>query len=262
MDDYRELAKMIGDRGGGTSKSSSSSSNSDASSSGSGMLKGTLGAEGVGEELNSLPFGAMLANPLQAIITAQGQCSMHTIAFIKMVGFKSVIPQTILNQAQGAGMGAFNFSFSEPLMVDFEMEKLHTSGKKKTLRLNVPFLALIPLPILRITSAEVSFNCRIVSQESWNHEDSYSRTKEVGSKVSMPWGGSSSRTTHTTKKNTKESKEFTQDFNLNVSLKLSNNDNPVGVMRLIDLLESLIKQKESQQDRNEDDLKEEAEKQQ
>ena len=104
----------------------------------------------IGAELQALPLEYMLGTPLTAAIKAQALAAVTTIDFIEKVGLEE--------DAQGdLKMRTAEFTFSQPVPDPANPGAMIFQEAKLT----VPILSLAPVPFIRISDLNVSFEFKI-----------------------------------------------------------------------------------------------------
>eukprot|EP00013_Stygamoeba_regulata_P019455 CAMPEP_0177650308 /NCGR_PEP_ID=MMETSP0447-20121125/11872_1 /TAXON_ID=0 /ORGANISM="Stygamoeba regulata, Strain BSH-02190019" /LENGTH=248 /DNA_ID=CAMNT_0019153167 /DNA_START=5 /DNA_END=751 /DNA_ORIENTATION=+ len=106
--------------------------------------------------LSGLPLRAMISGPLLAVIDATRESSLSTLEFIRQFGFKG-----------GDSMD----NFGEPHYVSFKISKRSSSFQPKAdtkQTIEVPILAMLPVPTFRITELNIKFVMHITSIRSSN----------------------------------------------------------------------------------------------
>jgi len=191
-----------------------------------------------GQELASLDFENLIGGPLIAVVHAQAQAAMATVNFIKQVGFKPPTgPITPFDQTTG-----------EPATVTFNYKKIvpkpdGTGDEEKTAELTVPFLAMLPIPYLRVQEANVDFLAKINSVQFRQVDTNIAVTGELESKAGFLFGSARLKVTTTFQRQTKEGATVTRDYSMGVKVKAVQEEMPGGLDRLLSILESLIKEK-------------------
>ena len=100
----------------------------------------------IGAELQALPLEYMLGTPLTAAIKAQALAAVTTVDFIEKVGLEE--------DAQGdLKMRTAEFTFSQPVPDPANPGAMIFQEAKLT----VPILSLAPVPFIRISDLNVSF---------------------------------------------------------------------------------------------------------
>lgn len=192
-----------------------------------------------GEELSSLDFENMIGGPLIAVVNAQAQAAMATVNFVKQVGFKPVpegTPQDPTSQTTG-----------EPATVSFKYKKTvpKTDGsgnEEKDAELTVPFLAMLPIPYLRVEETNIDFLAKINSVEYRQVDTNFAITGELEAKAGWLWGSARLKVSSTYQRQTKEGNTVTRDYSLGVKVKAVQEEMPGGLDKLLSILESQIKE--------------------
>jgi len=191
-----------------------------------------------GQELASLDFENLIGGPLIAVVHAQAQAAMATVNFIKQVGFKP---------PEGVQMTAEQTT-GEPATVTFKYKKMvpkpdGSGEEEKTAELTVPFLAMLPIPYLRIQETNVDFLAKINSVQYRQVDTNLAVTGELEAKAGWLWGSARLKVTTTYQRQTKEGSTVTRDYSMGVKVKAVQEEMPGGLDRLLSVLESLIKEK-------------------
>jgi hypothetical protein len=105
----------------------------------------------IGAELQALPLEYMLGTPMTAVIKAQALAAQTTVAFIEQVGLEEDSTTGELS------VRAAEFSFTEP--VPDPANPGAVIEKEATLK--VPLLTLAPIPFIRVSDLNVSFEFKI-----------------------------------------------------------------------------------------------------
>lgn len=193
-----------------------------------------------GQELASLDFENLIGGPLIAVVHAQAQAAMATVNFIKQVGFKPASgTQSSSEQTTG-----------EPATVSFSYKKMvpkadGSGEEEKNVSLTVPFLAMLPIPYLRVQETNVDFLAKINSVQFRQVDTNLAVTGELEAKAGWLWGSARLKVTTTYQRQTKEGGTVTRDYSMGVKVKAVQEEMPGGLDRLISVLESLIKEKVS-----------------
>jgi hypothetical protein len=108
-------------------------------------------AANIGAELQALPLEYMLATPLTAVIKAQALAAQTTVDFIEKVGLQE-------DQATGElSVRSAQFSFDQPIPDPANPGAVIVQPTTLT----VPILTLAPIPFIRISDLNVSFEFKI-----------------------------------------------------------------------------------------------------
>jgi Protein of unknown function (DUF2589) len=171
-------------------------------------------------ELNNIDFRKMIGGPLQAVIDAQVASSLATVNFINNVGF-TIDPAT---------------SKKELVMVDFSHNRKDVkedgTATSKEIAVKVPLLAMLPIPSLRIEQATIDFNVKLNSVASASVSD------ELGIKVdaNAGFGPISFKVSASYQRKTSSNVEVKKEYALNVNVKVSQDEIPPGLEKLLNLL--------------------------
>ena len=171
-------------------------------------------------ELNNIDFRKMIGGPLQAAVDAQVASSLATVNFINSVGFA-----TDTNGARTL------------VMVDFSHTRNNvdaTTGATvaKVVHVNVPLLAMLPIPSLRIEHVIVDFNVKLNSVESSSTSDALG----VNAEVKGGWGPVSFKVSASYQRKTATSVEVKKEYSLNVNVKAVQDEIPAGLEKILNML--------------------------
>lgn len=171
-------------------------------------------------ELNNIDFRKMIGGPLQAVIDAQVASSLATVNFINNVGF-TIDPTT---------------NKKELVMVDFTHNRKDVkedgTETSKEIAVKVPLLAMLPIPSLRIEQATIDFNVKLNSVASASVSD------ELGIKVEAGggFGPINFKVSASYQRKTSSNVEVKKEYALNVNVKVSQDEIPPGLEKLLNLL--------------------------
>ena len=90
----------------------------------------------------------LIAGPLIAIIEAESQAAKTTLEYIEKVGFNAPASRSTENQMK---VGKLR-------MAEFTYRKLDQNNKLTDFKVSVPILSLVPIPIIQINQAKISFS--------------------------------------------------------------------------------------------------------
>lgn len=166
-------------------------------------------------ELNNIDFKKMIGGPLQAAIDAQITSSVATVDFIKSVGFND----------QG-----------ELVMVDFSHKrkdvKADGTADEKDIFIKVPFLAMLPIPNLRIEHLTIDFNVKLNSVET----ASTSTALGLSADVSGGWGPVKFKVSASYQRKSSTGVEVKKEYALNVNVKAVQDELPAGLEKILNML--------------------------
>ena len=98
---------------------------------------------------SALSLYQLMGAPMQALVDAEAKAAYATAMFIKEVGFSNKNVES-------------EEDFGDLRMVTFRHEKMDADGKKRTFKVEVPLLSLVPIPALQIKDADLDFFVKIV----------------------------------------------------------------------------------------------------
>jgi hypothetical protein len=209
--------------------------------------------------LSNVPFSSIIGGAFTACTDAQIQSSVSCTNWIKSVGFR---------KNNGKDLG-------EPVMVNFMYDRpggmMGLNNQKNVV--SVPFLALVPIPSLRIESLKIQFNVRLtqtVSNEvsfsgtttgigssdsskktssstntiDQNAEDSNYASRVKGEESKAEWSTSTSMFGMVTDQSqNKHGLAISREYSMKVTVSAVQDAIPAGTQRVIDILASLIEKK-------------------
>ena len=109
----------------------------------------------ISAELQALPLGFMLGAPLKAVIEAQALAAKTTIDFIQNVGLEEDPPGEFKVRAA-------DFSFVQPVPDPANPGSFLEQESKLT----VPILSIVPVPFIRVSDLNVTFEFKIRDVQS------------------------------------------------------------------------------------------------
>ena len=172
--------------------------------------------------LQGLPFDNLIGGPLNACIQAQNDAAMTSINFINNV---------CLNEDKETGeKSAIYVSFS-----------FIQNGRKVVI--NVPLIAIVPIPYIAINSVDISFKATVngVESESSSTETEY---ESKGNKKSTRKSGGFRRKTTTinstfsTKRDSKSTQDskFSVEATIDVAVHAGQESMPAGMAKILEML--------------------------
>mmetsp|Transcript_4870 Transcript_4870/g.12137 ORF Transcript_4870/g.12137 Transcript_4870/m.12137 type:complete len:262 (-) Transcript_4870:177-962(-) len=142
----------------------------------------------------------------------------------------------------GFGMLGMMGGGKKAKVVTFEYNYLNSDGTPGASRVVVPFLTMIPLPVLRVQELTLTFNAKITQTRSWSSSGQDIMTSDSESKGRSFWSGSKTKTTaNFANMSTNEAGvTYGQEYSMKIKLKAVSDEQPGGIARLLDLLEGAI----------------------
>ncbi len=167
-------------------------------------------------ELNNIDFDKMIGGPLQAVIKAQADAAMTTVNFIKEVGF--------VTDSSG--------NVTDVRKVQFKYEKTKSDGTTELTNIEVPFLAMLQVPCIRIDTAEITFNAKLNSVESQNVSSKLTVGTELGVNVSVV----NFKASMSYQRTSSYGVEVKKEYSLNIHVKATQDEMPAGLEKILNLM--------------------------
>lgn len=216
-----------------------------------------------GKELSSIDFESLIGGPLNAVVKAQAQAAMTTVAFIKEVGFKKA--DTEFDEGD-------NTSTTDPIYVTFRYPKevvpyqpavdeipavTDDAGvvitalvpakkaelaKYQDVELSVPILTILPIPYLRVEEVTIDFNAKINSME-YQRIDTKIKSKTSASWSGFLWGSAKLKTSFSYQKDTTSGSSVRRQYSLAIHVRAVQDELPGGMEKVLGILEDGITSK-------------------
>lgn len=194
------------------------------------------------EELQQIPFSQLIGSPLKAAVEAQALAAQSTIEFIHKVGFK---------QPNGLGAADTDLVFTdvdqdadagELRSVSFTYSKKDENGDFKEFKLTVPFLAITPIPYIRIDEITIDFNAKLTDSVERKTDSSFNLSTSVTGSYSAFWSPvkveARVSATYNQKSGTTEKQQ--RDYSMQIHVRAVQDEIPSGLSRMLDMLEEAI----------------------
>lgn len=156
-----------------------------------------------------MDFGSLITAPLNACVDAQAQAATATAEYIHKVGFqydekkKVYMPVTC------------TFSYT-------------TDNEDIEKQITIPLISVVPIPYLQIHDINLDFSTELTVEDGYH----------LVGKVSTRKKG-----LVTTKETTEETSSYKSDLKVDVNIKASTADMPMGVSQLLRVMQNLITMK-------------------
>lgn len=213
-----------------------------------------------GQELSTIDFEAMLGGPLVAVVNAQAQSAMATVNFIKEVGFKKLPGDQDPENAETADPIYVTFKYPKELS-PFQpavAEELDADGNVTTpasdavpavweeQKLQVPILTMLPIPFIRIEETTIDFNAKITSTSYRKTDTQFKIDAELEAKAGWLWGSAKLKVTTSYQRNTQQGNDVKRNYSMKVHIKAVQDEMPVGMEKVLGILEDAIKAQPAQ----------------
>lgn len=171
-------------------------------------------------------FSMVLGAILRSVLDAQAQAAQTTLEFIYDVG---------LNSSSGVGEEQ-----SAPALrtVRFAYRKLDESGVSDAdFELEVPLLGMMQIPMISMKSVTVDFEYDVSHLRDAKRSERVKSTKAVGVLESIAPRSAALHGSVGRRPATHSDLQLKSNAGLKVSIELDRGENPIGVERLLDILE-------------------------
>jgi len=168
----------------------------------------------------------LLGAPMAAIVQAEGIAARATADFIKEVGFTGVSDN-------------IDGDYGSIRNVTFSYERIKADGNTEIAKLSVPLLTIIPIPSIQVAEAEIEFDLAMAQPESSSAPKENSKLGNLSAYKSVqlkaifakkPSAAANSPVTSATS-------------NMRVKIKLAQSEMSVGMVQLLNILDSANKEK-------------------
>lgn len=178
------------------------------------------------QALSSIPFDNLIGGPLTAAVNAQATAAMTCVKFINEVGFTTP-----------AGQPSGQPATKEVIECNFKYKKTVADGSTKDFVLTVPFLAIVPIPYLRIDEVLIDFSAKLSDMVVTDEASSLN----VSASVAAKWGPVQFRGSVAYKNDKSTKTSSTQDYCMTVKVRAVQAEIPGGMAKILDILESAVR---------------------
>jgi hypothetical protein len=180
--------------------------------------------------MKSLPFLQLIGSPIVAIIEAEAMAARASAEFIENIGF--------VKQDAGA-----ENSYGRLRTITFSYSKQDVNGKNVEEEIELPLLSLIPIPLLQVKDAQLSFNIKVIDTVSTTERTTTSATRGfdahgIASPLSLM---AVYKPITNTASNTKT------DTDMKVAVNLVQSDIPAGLQHLFQIMENAATSRQPEQ---------------
>jgi hypothetical protein len=189
-----------------------------------------------GKELSSLDFSSIIGGALNAVVSAQAQSAQTSVDFIRNVGF---------NPPAEGGKGP-----GDPVYVSFKYPREVAAGTDgsgpvfQDMEIKVPILTILPIPYIRVATAEIDLNVKINSitstESSTDTKADASLQAEAGYKGRTFSASVKLNASVSHQKKSSSSEKVEREYSLHVNVKAVQDELPAGMERLLNILEDCI----------------------
>lgn len=137
------------------------------------------------------------------------------------------------------GEGATPPDVEAKLTLKVETNSENVPAVMQKMNIQVPILTMLPIPFIKIESADIEFNVKINSVSTTSSEQK-SDAKGSASVKSNWFVKADLSASFSNQKSTNSSEEVKKDYSLNIKVHAAQDDMPAGVSRILDILEETI----------------------
>jgi hypothetical protein len=192
-------------------------------------------------ELQQIPFGYLIGEPMKAAIEAQALAAKTTIEFIEKVGFIPKDPvqdMLFVDETKDADAGTVR-------NVTFIYKKTNENGDDQNVSLTVPILSIVPIPYLRIDEMTIDFTAKLNDTIVNTTKTNFQLDSSVSGKYKSWWSPVSLefRTSMSYQASRETQSRYTREYMMKINVRAVQDDLPAGLERVLDILEQTIKEK-------------------
>lgn len=171
--------------------------------------------------MRSLPLLQLIGSPIVALIKAEAMAARASAEFIESVGFVKQLEDLEKN------------TYGRLRTVTFSYTKQDVNGGEVREEIELPLLSLLPIPLLQIKDAQLSFNLKVVETIT---EGFTQRASVSGFDSRLTEAPVSLMAVYKPVSNTADSTKSEAD--MKVSVNLAQSDIPAGLQRLFQIMDN------------------------
>jgi hypothetical protein len=198
------------------------------------------------QELNSLDFSVYIGGPLQAAVNAQHAASMSQVSFINEVGFTGTGDDKEVRYVEFKYLKKTPNPHYQKTSTQLNDQGLPSTTDTinqfldQNVEIQVPFLAMLTIPALRIEEVNIDFNAKLTSVETTTASSEFAGEASISAKFwKVNFKASASY-----KRSTTSSSNVEKTYNLGVKVRAVNDELPAGLDRILTMLEESIVRQE------------------
>ncbi|MEW2084236.1 DUF6207 family protein [Streptomyces sp. NPDC005283] len=191
-------------------------------------------------ELQQIPFSQLIGAPLKAAVEAQALAAQSTIEFIHKVGFQQEAqPDDLV-----FGDVTKDASAGKVRSVTFSYTKKDENDARKEFSLTVPFLAITPIPFIRIDEVTIDFNAKLTDSIERKTSSEFNLDSEVKGSYAAFWSPIKieARVSATYNQKSSGSERQQREYTLQIHVRAVQDEMPAGLSRMLDILEQAIQE--------------------
>ena len=176
------------------------------------------------ENMQRIPFDALIGGPLNAAVLAQKVSAETSIEFIESVAFTKDEQGNYLPDLRN---------------VTFTYEKDNAEGDPQSFNLTVPILSIVPIPYLRIDEVNIEFSA--VLRDLYSYDRNTNTNVNAGLRFGTRRFGFNASVSRSSSTAARSSQDHT--YNMNVKVRAVQDEIPRGLGRVLDILETVVTEK-------------------
>jgi hypothetical protein len=164
---------------------------------------------------------------MKALVEAETNAAFATARFIREVGF--------VDKKEGEADDDPE-NFGDLRMVTFKHEKINSNGEKKTFKVEVPLLSLVPIPALQIKDANLDFYVRVIDNPKIKQTHALGQKQEEVVLPGLTKAPPRDMKGTIGRAQTDVSRKSALDMQIKVNIRMEQADVPAGLGRLFNLM--------------------------
>ncbi len=173
----------------------------------------------LGQELASLDFDNLIGGPLNAIVQAQAKSAIATANFVSEVGFDKN---------------------GDVRNTTFRYTRANAAGDPEEFKLDVPFIAMLPIPYVQIEEGEVEFNAKLTSQQETTTSSELAGSASLDATIGTWFVKAKVKASMSMKKSSSSTDKVERSYDMRVRVRVRGTDLPSGTERILNILENSL----------------------
>mmetsp|Transcript_20688 Transcript_20688/g.52375 ORF Transcript_20688/g.52375 Transcript_20688/m.52375 type:complete len:200 (+) Transcript_20688:263-862(+) len=190
-----------------------------------------------GSEIAGLPFDKILGTPLKSAIEAQVRIAISITNYIRRNGFEG---GPAIGIAEDSGMPIVLPISGKAATMEMNFVRNMADGSKKPMKIKIPFLTMMPIPNLKLTSMTVNLKVEITGNDHRSEDISFSGSAGgVSGPTFSGFAGARMSVTHTNSNSYTEERTYT----MNISVNAQAAETPRGIDKLLTAMNDAVYEK-------------------
>ena len=124
---------------------------------------------------------------------------------------------------------------------NFDPGAVESAARYQEMRLEVPILAMLPIPFIRIDLTTIDFNAKINSMEYRKTDTNFKVDASLEAKAGWLWGSAKLKVSTSYQRNTSQGMNVERTYSMAVHIKAVQDEMPAGMEKVLGILEDAIK---------------------